>query len=133
MPSGSMKWRPRRWVSRPIAGRAPLHEPVVRGLGDRVRDGTARVELPAEQVAVVAPEPLRVRSDDLAVDHWLSHASFLSSPKVLAMFVYLSSGSQVYTPAQLRGWLSEAGFTAPRRVSILRIPGQAMYVAKKTG
>ena len=51
----------------------------------------------------------------------------------LAMFVYLSSGAQVYTPAQLRGWFREAGFSPPRRLSILRIPGQAMYVAKKTG
>lgn len=49
----------------------------------------------------------------------------------LAMFVYLSSGSRVYTPAQLNAWLREAGFSAPRRTSILRIPGQAMYVAKK--
>lgn len=49
----------------------------------------------------------------------------------LAMFVYVSSGAQVYTPAQLHGWLRQAGFTAPRRRSILRIPGQAMYVAKK--
>ena len=51
----------------------------------------------------------------------------------LAMFVYLSSGSQVFTPAQLHGWLREAGFAAPRRVRILRIPGQAMYVARKAG
>jgi 2-polyprenyl-3-methyl-5-hydroxy-6-metoxy-1,4-benzoquinol methylase len=51
----------------------------------------------------------------------------------LGLFVYLSSGSQVHTPAELRGWLSEAGFAPPRRISILRIPGQAMYVAKKTG
>jgi 2-polyprenyl-3-methyl-5-hydroxy-6-metoxy-1,4-benzoquinol methylase len=49
----------------------------------------------------------------------------------LAMFVYLSSGSRVYTPAQLHGWLRDAGFTAPRRISILRIPGQAMYVSRK--
>jgi 2-polyprenyl-3-methyl-5-hydroxy-6-metoxy-1,4-benzoquinol methylase len=49
----------------------------------------------------------------------------------LAMFVYLSSGSQVYTPAQLHAWLTEAGFGAPRRTSILRIPGQALYVARK--
>lgn len=49
----------------------------------------------------------------------------------LAMFVYLSSGSRVYTPAQLQGWFREAGFTAPRRIPILWIPGQAMYVAKK--
>jgi len=51
----------------------------------------------------------------------------------LAMFVYLSSGAQVYTPVQLHGWFREAGFSPPRRLSILRIPGQAMYVAKKTG
>jgi len=51
----------------------------------------------------------------------------------LALFVYLSSGAQVHTPAQLRGWLGEAGFTAPRRVPILRIPGQAMYVTRKAG
>lgn len=51
----------------------------------------------------------------------------------LALFVYLSSGAQVHTPAQLRSWLGEAGFTAVRRVRILRIPGQAMYVTRKAG
>jgi 2-polyprenyl-3-methyl-5-hydroxy-6-metoxy-1,4-benzoquinol methylase len=51
----------------------------------------------------------------------------------LGMFVYLSSGAQVHTPARLRGWLREAGFTAPRRIGILRIPGQALYVVKKSG
>ena len=49
----------------------------------------------------------------------------------LAMFVYLSSGAQVYTPAQLRGWLTRAGFPAPRRLSISRIPGQALFVVRK--
>ena len=46
----------------------------------------------------------------------------------LGLFVYLSSGSAVASPAQLRGWLSEAGFGAPRRKRVLRIPGQALYV-----
>ncbi len=50
---------------------------------------------------------------------------------VLGLFVYLSSGSQVRTPAQLRGWLREAGFGAPARKRVLRVPGQAMYVARK--
>ena len=50
----------------------------------------------------------------------------------LGLFVYLSSGSQVHTPAQLHGWLRQAGFGAPRRIRILRIPGQAMYVVSKT-
>ena len=50
----------------------------------------------------------------------------------LGLFVYLSSGSQVHTPAQLYSWLRRAGFGAPRRIRILRIPGQAMYVVSKT-
>ena len=49
----------------------------------------------------------------------------------LGLFVYLSSGSQVHTPAQLRGWLREAGFGAPRRVRVLRIPGLSLYAAGK--
>ena len=50
----------------------------------------------------------------------------------LAMFVYLSSGAQVHTPAELRFWLREAGFPGPpRRIRILRIPGQALYLVRK--
>ncbi len=48
----------------------------------------------------------------------------------LGLFVYLSSGSQVHTPAELRDWFREAGFSAPKKVPILRIPGQAMYVVR---
>ena len=50
---------------------------------------------------------------------------------VLGLFMYLSSGSQVHTPDRLYGWLRDAGFGPPRRTRILRIPGQAMYVASK--
>ena len=49
----------------------------------------------------------------------------------LGLFVYLSSGSAVRTPAQLRGWLHQAGFSAPRRKRVLRIPGQGLYVVRK--
>ena len=49
----------------------------------------------------------------------------------LGLFMYLSSGSRVHTPARLNGWLRDAGFGAPRRLRILRIPGQAMYVVSK--
>ena len=51
----------------------------------------------------------------------------------LSLFVYLSSGAQVHTPTELHGWLREAGFGAPRRIPILRIPGQAMFVVRKAG
>ncbi|BBZ45239.1 SAM-dependent methyltransferase [Mycobacterium parmense] len=50
----------------------------------------------------------------------------------LGLFVYLSSGSQVHTPARLHDWLREAGFGSPRRIPILRIPGQALYVVSRT-
>jgi 2-polyprenyl-3-methyl-5-hydroxy-6-metoxy-1,4-benzoquinol methylase len=49
----------------------------------------------------------------------------------LGLFVYLSSGSQVNTPAQLYSWLREAGFGTPRRIRILRIPGLHMYAVSK--
>lgn len=49
----------------------------------------------------------------------------------LAMFVYLSSGSQVHTPAELHGWLREADFGKPRRIGVLSIPGQALYVVRR--
>jgi SAM-dependent methyltransferase len=49
------------------------------------------------------------------------------------LFVYLSSGSQVYTPAQLHGWFRDAGFAPPRKIPVRRLPGQAVYVARKAG
>lgn len=54
-----------------------------------------------------------------------------AAANTLGLFVYLSSGSQVHTPARLRGWLDEAGFGPPRRLRVLRIPGQAVYVAAR--
>jgi 2-polyprenyl-3-methyl-5-hydroxy-6-metoxy-1,4-benzoquinol methylase len=47
----------------------------------------------------------------------------------LRMFMYLSSGSSPYAPEQLRGWLAGAGFGAPRRVGVRRLPGQGLYLA----
>lgn len=49
----------------------------------------------------------------------------------LGLFVYLSSGAHVHTPAELREWLRRAGFGAPRRVRVLRVPGLSLYVAGK--
>lgn len=54
-----------------------------------------------------------------------AHADFL------ALFVYLSSGAQVHTPAQLAGWLAAAGFGPPKTVPVLRIPGLSLRVAVK--
>lgn len=55
-----------------------------------------------------------------------------AAANVLGLFVYLSSGAQVNTPTELHSWLQAAGFSSPRRIRILRIPGQAMYLVTKT-
>ena len=50
---------------------------------------------------------------------------------MLALFVFLSSGAQIHTPAELAGWLRDAGFTSPRKVRVLRIPGLTLQAATK--
>jgi SAM-dependent methyltransferase len=50
---------------------------------------------------------------------------------MLALFVYLSSGARVHTPGELGGWLRDAGFAAPRKIRILRMPGLLLRVARK--
>jgi SAM-dependent methyltransferase len=49
----------------------------------------------------------------------------------LGLFFYLTSGSRVHTEQELRGWLGSAGFPAPRRTRILRLPGQVLYTTRK--
>lgn len=49
----------------------------------------------------------------------------------LGLFMYLSSGSKVHTPGELDGWFRSAGFAAPRQTRVLRLPGQALYTARK--
>jgi hypothetical protein len=48
---------------------------------------------------------------------------------VLGLFMYLSSGGRLYTPADLNGWFEATGFRPPRRVPIRRIPGLALYIS----
>ena len=56
----------------PAVGRAPVNEPVVTRLGDRIGSRVVGLELPTEQLAVVAPERCRILTDDLEVHNWLS-------------------------------------------------------------
>jgi len=50
---------------------------------------------------------------------------------MLALFVYLSSGARVHTPKELGEWLRDAGFSPPRRIRLLRIPGLVLQVAAR--
>jgi SAM-dependent methyltransferase len=52
---------------------------------------------------------------------------------LLALFVYLSSGAQVHTPAQLDAWLHDAGFGRAKKIRVLRIPGLTLRVARRSG
>jgi SAM-dependent methyltransferase len=47
---------------------------------------------------------------------------------VLALFVYLSSGTRLYTDATFESWLARSGFRTPaRRAPVRRMPGLALY------
>ncbi len=52
-----------------------------------------------------------------------------ASAAALGLFFHLTSGADLHSPAELAGYLREAGFGAPRRVKIRRIPDQALYQA----
>jgi SAM-dependent methyltransferase len=52
------------------------------------------------------------------------------SAATLGMFMYLSSGTRCYAIADLHLWLAQAGFDAPQRIPVRRIPGLALYQAR---
>ena len=52
---------------------------------------------------------------------------------LLGLFFYLTSGAATYSEPDVRGWLADAGFERIRRVGIRRLPGQALFEARKPG
>ncbi|HEY1457622.1 MAG TPA: methyltransferase [Solirubrobacteraceae bacterium] len=50
-----------------------------------------------------------------------------ASAAALGLFFHLTSGADLHSPQELAGYLREAGFSAPRRTRIRRIPDQALY------
>jgi 2-polyprenyl-3-methyl-5-hydroxy-6-metoxy-1,4-benzoquinol methylase len=53
-----------------------------------------------------------------------------ASAAALGLLFHLTSGADLHSPAELAGQLVDAGFSAPRRVKIRRIPDQALYQAR---
>jgi hypothetical protein len=49
----------------------------------------------------------------------------------LGLFFHLTSGAETYSPADLRGWLEEAGFEKPRRLRVRSIPNQTLFQAAR--
>ena len=52
-----------------------------------------------------------------------------ASAAALGLFFHLTSGADLHSPGELAGYMSEAGFGAPKRVRIRRIPDQGLYQA----
>ena len=52
-----------------------------------------------------------------------------ASAAALGLFFHLTSGADLPDPAELAEHLREAGFSAPRRTRIRRIPDQDLYQA----
>jgi 2-polyprenyl-3-methyl-5-hydroxy-6-metoxy-1,4-benzoquinol methylase len=53
-----------------------------------------------------------------------------ASAAALGLFFHLTSGADLHSPAELAGYLREAGFSTPKRVKIRRIPDQALFQAR---
>jgi len=47
------------------------------------------------------------------------------------LHMYNASGGQAYRFTEIAGWLGAAGFIRPRRVLLLRSPGNALVMATK--
>lgn len=53
-----------------------------------------------------------------------------ASAAALGLFFHLTSGADLHSPEELAGYLREAGFSAPKRTRIRRIPDQGLYQAQ---
>ena len=92
--------------ARPVGGRDAVNEAVVSRLRHRFGDRGAGVELPAEQLAEVAPELVRVVADDLEVHNRVCHE--YSFPRICAL--------PVVTPTNGGQWnRHRAGSQTPHR------------------
>jgi 2-polyprenyl-3-methyl-5-hydroxy-6-metoxy-1,4-benzoquinol methylase len=53
-----------------------------------------------------------------------------ASAAALGLFFHLTSGADLYSPDELAAFFSEAGFSAPKRTKIRRIPDQELFQAQ---
>ena len=53
-----------------------------------------------------------------------------ASAAALGLLFHLTSGADLHSPAELAGYLGEAGFGKPKRTKVRRIPDQDLYQAQ---
>lgn len=89
--------------------------------------------LTAEQVVALlhrVRQALRPGGTVAVLDMFRSDGSSqTASAATLGMLFHLTSGADLHSPEELAGYLGEAGFDAPRRVRLRRIPDQALFQA----
>jgi cyclopropane fatty-acyl-phospholipid synthase-like methyltransferase len=53
-----------------------------------------------------------------------------ASAAALGLLFHLTSGADLHSPDELAGYFTEAGFSAPKRTKIRRLPDQDLYQAQ---
>jgi len=53
-----------------------------------------------------------------------------ASAAALGLLFHLTSGADLRSPGKLEGYLGKAGFSAPKRTRIRRLPDQAPFQAR---
>ena len=77
-------------------------------------------------------EALKAGGTVAVLDLWLPEGDARpDAAALLGLFFYLTSGAATYAERDVRGWLEETGFERIRRVGIRRLPGQALFEARK--
>jgi 2-polyprenyl-3-methyl-5-hydroxy-6-metoxy-1,4-benzoquinol methylase len=52
---------------------------------------------------------------------------------LLGLFFFLTSSASTYRESEIRGWMTDAGFSSTRRVPIRRLPDFQLWEARKAG
>ena len=52
-----------------------------------------------------------------------------ASAAALGMLFHLTSGADLHSPGELAGYMRDAGFSAPKRTKVRRLPDQGLYQA----
>ena len=131
-------------VGREIIARAGMSDRVVHREGDMFEvdlggpyDGALVFDivhhLSGEQIVTLlrrVRETLRPGGTLAVLDMFRSDARRQrASAAALGMLFHLTSGADLHSPAELAGYVRQAGFSAPKRVKIRRIPDQDLFQA----
>ncbi len=77
-------------------------------------------------------EVLRPGATIAVLDLWLpADDSRPDAAAMLSLFFHLTSAAATYAERDVRAWLDQTGFERTRKVGVRRLPGQALFEARK--